>query len=124
MLADRDAGALARVREGHVLPLRAKGGRGLKRASHTEAAVGLMKLAGLEPVAMMAEMVNDDGTMMRREELFQASLRFGLPMTSISNLKDHLAKLSPKLNSSSNRVRCDAEAKVPTNHGDVRVRGY
>jgi len=45
-------------------------------------------------------------------------------MTSISNLKDHLAKLSPKLNSSSNRIRFDAEAKLPTTHGDFRVRGY
>ena len=83
-----------------------------------------MKLAGLEPVAMMAEMVNDDGTMMRREELFQTALRFDLPMTSISNLKDHLAKRSSKLNPSSNRIRFDAEAKLPTTHGDFRVRGY
>ena len=52
------------------------------------------------------------------------TLRFGLPMTSISNLKDHLAKLSPKLNPSSNRIRFDAEAKLPTTHGDFRVRGY
>ena len=124
VLADRNSGPLSLMRPGHVLPLRAKAGGVLERAGHTEAAVDLMKLAGLEPVAMMAEMVNDDGTMMRREELFQASLRFGLPMTSISNLKDHLAKLSPKLNSSSNRIRFDAEAKLPTTHGDFRVRGY
>jgi 3,4-dihydroxy 2-butanone 4-phosphate synthase/GTP cyclohydrolase II len=45
-------------------------------------------------------------------------------MTSISNLKDHLAKLSPKMNPSSNRIRFDAEANLPTTHGDFRVRGY
>ena len=124
VLADRGSGPLSLMRPGHVLPLRAKDGGVLERPGHTEAAVDLMKLAGLEPVAMMAEMVNDDGTMMRREELFQTAQRFDLPMTSISNLKEHLAKLAPKLNPRSNRIRFDAEAKLPTTHGDFRVRGY
>ena len=124
VLADRSSGPLSLRRPGHVLPLRAKDGGVLERAGHTEAAVDLMKLAGLEPVAMMAEMVNDDGTMMRRQELFQTALRFDLPMTSISNLKEHLAKRAPKLNPSTNRIRFDAEAKLPTTHGDFRVRGY
>ena len=124
VLADGMSSPLSLMRPGHILPLRAKDGGVLERAGHTEAAVDLMKLAGLEPVAMMAEMVNDDGTMMQREELFQTALRFNLPMTSISHLKDHMAKRSPELSHSGNRIRFEAEAKLPTNHGDFRVRGY
>jgi 3,4-dihydroxy 2-butanone 4-phosphate synthase/GTP cyclohydrolase II len=86
--------------------------------------VDLLKLAGLEPVAMMAEMVNDDGTMMQREELFQTAQRFNLPMTSISHLRDHMAKRSPELNRSGNRIRFEAQTALPTTHGDFRVRGY
>jgi 3,4-dihydroxy 2-butanone 4-phosphate synthase/GTP cyclohydrolase II len=124
VLADSRSGPMSLMRPGHVLPLRAKDGGVLERSGHTEAAVDLMKLAGLEPVAMMAEMVNDDGTMMQREELFQTALRFELPMTSISHLKDHMAKRSPERKSSGNRIRFEAEANLPTNHGDFRVRGY
>jgi 3,4-dihydroxy 2-butanone 4-phosphate synthase/GTP cyclohydrolase II len=112
------------LRPGHVLPLRAKPGGVLIRPGHTEAAVDLMLLAGLQPVAMMAEMVNDDGTMMRFAELFQTANRFGLPMTSISHLKDHMAKLADFASEPANRIRFEAEANIPTTHGDFRVRGY
>lgn len=112
------------IRPGHVLPLRARDGGVLERPGHTEAAVDLLKLAGLEPVAMMAEMVNDDGTMMRIAELFEVSQRFNLPMTTISHLKDHLAKRSASEPQVHNRIRFEAEAKLPTTHGDFTIRGY
>ena len=124
VLADPKSSAGSLMRPGHVVPLRAKDGGVLERPGHTEAAVDLMKLAGLEPVAMMAEMVNDDGTMMRGEELFETSLRFDLPMTSISQIKEHIARKSPEVSKSANRIRFEAEAKLPTSHGDFRVRGY
>ena len=124
VLADPKSSAGSLMRPGHVVPLRAKDGGVLERPGHTEAAVDLMKLAGLEPVAMMAEMVNDDGTMMRGEELFETSLRFDLPMTSISQIKEHIARKSPEVSKSGNRIRFEAEAKLPTSHGDFRVRGY
>ncbi len=124
VLADPKSSAGSLMRPGHVIPLRAKDGGVLERPGHTEAAVDLMKLAGLEPVAMMAEMVNDDGTMMRGEELFETSLRFDLPMTSISQIKEHIASRSPEVSKSANRIRFEAEAKLPTSHGDFRVRGY
>ncbi len=124
VLADPKSSASSLMRPGHVIPLRAKDGGVLERPGHTEAAVDLMKLAGLEPVAMMAEMVNDDGTMMRGEELFETSLRFDLPMTSISQIKEHIASQSPEVSKSANRIRFEAEAKLPTSHGDFRVRGY
>ena len=124
VLADPKSSPGSLMRPGHVVPLRAKDGGVLERPGHTEAAVDLMKLAGLEPVAMMAEMVNDDGTMMRGEELFETSLRFDLPMTSISQIKEHIARKSPEVSKSGNRIRFEAEAKLPTSHGDFRVRGY
>ena len=124
VLADPKSSAGSLMRPGHVIPLRAKDGGVLERPGHTEAAVDLMKLAGLEPVAMMAEMVNDDGTMMRGEELFETSLRFDLPMTSISQIKEHIIRNSPEVSKSANRIRFEAEAKLPTSHGDFRVRGY
>lgn len=124
VLADPLSTAASLIRPGHVIPLRAKAGGVLERPGHTEAAVDLLKLAGLQPVAMMAELVNDDGTMMKREELFLMALRFDLPMTSISHLKDHVAKLSLQSTDKSNRIRFEAEAKLPTSHGDFRVRGY
>jgi len=124
VLADPKSSPASLMRPGHVIPLRARDGGVLERPGHTEAAVDLMKLAGLEPVAMMAEMVNDDGTMMRGEELFETSLRFDLPMTSISQIKEHIARKSPEVSKSANRIRFEAEAKLPTSHGDFRVRGY
>ena len=124
VLADPNSVPESLIRPGHVIPLRAKAGGVLERPGHTEAAVDLMELAGLEPVALMAEMINDDGTMMRGEGLFEVAKRFDLPMTTISHLKDHMAKRSPERRASSNRIRFEAEAKLPTTHGDFTVRGY
>src|SRR5690606_41692887 len=56
------------TRPGHVFPLRARDGGVLERPGHTEAAVDLARLAGLQPVGALCELVNDDGTMMRSEE--------------------------------------------------------
>ena len=96
----------------------------LERPGHTEAAVDLLELANLEPVALMAEVVNDDGTMMRSEGLFELATRFGLPMTTISHLKDHMAKRAPERRHAENRIRFEAQAKLPTTHGEFTVRGY
>ncbi len=124
VLADPNSVPESLLRPGHVIPLRAKAGGVLERPGHTEAAVDLLELAGLEPVAMMAEIVNDDGSMMRSEGLFEMAQRFDLPMTTISHLKDHMAKRSPERRASANRIRFEAEAKLPTTHGDFTVRGY
>jgi 3,4-dihydroxy 2-butanone 4-phosphate synthase / GTP cyclohydrolase II len=124
VLADPTSTPLSLIRPGHVLPLRARPGGVLERPGHTEAAVDLLKLAGLQPVALMAEMVNDDGTMMRFGELLETAERFNLPMTTIAHLKDHLARKSGSEPQAQNRIRFEAEAKIPTNHGDFTVRGY
>jgi 3,4-dihydroxy 2-butanone 4-phosphate synthase/GTP cyclohydrolase II len=124
VLADPNSKPESLIRPGHVIPLRAKPGGVLERPGHTEAAVDLMELAGLQPVALMAEMVNDDGTMMRFGELLETAKRFELPMTTIANLKEHMAKRQAKETSPANRIRFEAEANVPTSHGDFRLRGY
>ena len=124
VLADPTSTPASLIRPGHVIPLRARQGGVLERPGHTEAAVDLLQLAGLEPVALMAEVVNDDGTMMRSEGLFELAIRFGLPMTTISHLKDHMAKRAPERRQAENRIRFEAEAKLPTTHGDFTVRGY
>ena len=124
VLADPDSRPESLIRPGHVIPLRAKPGGVLERPGHTEAAVELLELAGLEPVALMAEVVNDDGTMMRSEGLFELATRFGLPMTTISHLKDHMAKRAPERKHADNRIRFEAQAKLPTSHGEFTVRGY
>ena len=124
VLANPHSTPASLIRPGHVIPLRAVPGGVKERAGHTEAAVELLEMAGLEPVALMAELVNDDGTMMRGGELFEVAKRFDLPMSTISHLRDHLEKRSPERKSSTNRIRFEAEAKLPTTHGDFKVRGY
>jgi 3,4-dihydroxy 2-butanone 4-phosphate synthase/GTP cyclohydrolase II len=83
-----------------------------------------MQLAGLEPVALMAEMVNDDGTMMRLPELFGMAARFDLPVTSIQQIKSHLRQSAGQVFSEPSRIRFEAEAELPTTHGKFKVRGY
>jgi 3,4-dihydroxy 2-butanone 4-phosphate synthase / GTP cyclohydrolase II len=124
VLADPLAIPPSLMRPGHVLPLRARPGGLEERPGHTEAAVALMQLAGLEPVALMAEMVNDDGTMMRLPELFGIAARFDLPVTSIQEIKSHLNHSAGQAFNEPNRIRFEAEAELPTTHGKFKVRGY
>ncbi len=124
VLADPTSTPASLIRPGHVVPLRARSGGIMERPGHTEAAVELMHLAGLQTVGLMAELVNDDGTMMRKPELFGLASLFDLPMTTISHLKDHLAKKGAERFDAANRIKFEAEAVLPTVHGTFRVRGY
>lgn len=124
VLADPTSTPSSLIRPGHVVPLRARPGGIMERPGHTEAAVELMRLAGLQTVGLMAELVNDDGTMMRKPELFGLASLFDLPMTTISHLKDHLAKKGAERFDAANRIKFEAEAVLPTVHGTFRVRGY
>lgn len=124
VLADPTSTPASLIRPGHVVPLRARPGGIMERPGHTEAAVELMHLAGLQTVGLMAELVNDDGTMMRKPELFGLASLFDLPMTTISHLKDHLAKKGAERFDAANRIKFEAEAILPTVHGTFRVRGY
>lgn len=73
-------------RPGHVLPLRARDGGVRERDGHTEASVDLMKAAGLRPVAVISEIVGDDGEMMRLRALLDFGAREGVPVVTIADL--------------------------------------
>ncbi len=124
VLANPESTPASLIRPGHVLPLRAKPGGVLERPGHTEAAIDLLRLAGLEQVGLMAEMVNDDGTMMRVPELFSIAERFDLSMTNIHELSDYMRQRANGETATSNRIRLEAETLIPTKWGEFKVRGY
>jgi 3,4-dihydroxy 2-butanone 4-phosphate synthase/GTP cyclohydrolase II len=99
------------ARPGHIFPLRYREGGVLKRAGHTEAAVDLARLAGLQPAGVLAEVVNEDGSMARGPALVRFAEEHGLLLVSIAQLiryRRHREKL----------VRRVSEARIPTAHGD------
>ena len=90
VLADPGSTPTALTRPGHVFPLRAVKGGVRERPGHTEAAVDLCRLAGLEPVGVIAELVYDDGEMMRLDGLRAFALEHGCPLISIADLVKYL----------------------------------
>ncbi|KRE78709.1 3,4-dihydroxy-2-butanone-4-phosphate synthase [Arthrobacter sp. Soil763] len=95
VLADPASRPAALTRPGHVFPLRAVEGGVRERPGHTEAAVELCRLAGLEPVGVIAEVVHDDGEMMRLDGLRGFALEHGCPLISIADLVAHLEAAEP-----------------------------
>ncbi|MEO5993925.1 MAG: 3,4-dihydroxy-2-butanone-4-phosphate synthase [Arthrobacter sp.] len=95
ILADPGSQPAALTRPGHVFPLRAGNGGVRERAGHTEAAVELCKLAGLEPVGVIAEVVYDNGEMMRLDGLRGFALEHGCPLISIADLVAYLEAAQP-----------------------------
>lgn len=89
LLADPDTRPDDLVQPGHVFPLRAKPGGVLQRAGHTEASVDLAALAGLPPIGVLCEILNDDGSLARLSDLVAFKERFGLPMISIADLIEY-----------------------------------
>jgi 3,4-dihydroxy-2-butanone 4-phosphate synthase len=85
-LANDNAQAGDFLRPGHIFPLIARGGGVLTRSGHTEAGVDLARLAGLDPVAVLAEVVNDDGTVKRLPQLVEFAREHGLAIVSIEDL--------------------------------------
>jgi 3,4-dihydroxy 2-butanone 4-phosphate synthase/GTP cyclohydrolase II len=127
VLARADAKPEDFIRPGHVLPLRAVPGGVLHRPGHTEAAVDLCRLAGVEPVAVIAELVNDDGTMMRQGDATALADKEGLILMTIADLihyrrtKDDLPlQIEPQ----PHRVLLEGEARLPTVHGEFTVKAY
>lgn len=82
-------------RPGHIFPLRAHDGGVRARRGHTEAAVELARLAGCTPVGVIAELVHDDGSMMRLPALRKFADEHGLPLVSIEDLVAHLTPAAP-----------------------------
>jgi 3,4-dihydroxy 2-butanone 4-phosphate synthase/GTP cyclohydrolase II len=105
------------ARPGHIFPLRYADGGVLKRAGHTEAAVDLARLAGMEPAGVLCEIVNDDGTMARVPDLVEFCKEHGLLMITIAQLIKY-RRQNEKL------VRRVAEARIPTPWGDFTSYVY
>lgn len=84
------------VRPGHVVPLRARAGGVLERPGHTEAAVDLCRLAGLSPVAAIAELVDDEGEMLRGAAVHALGRAHGLPVMSVADLVAHRRMLDDR----------------------------
>lgn len=117
VLADPGTQPADLTRPGHIFPLRYREGGVLVRRGHTEAAVDLARLAGLTPVGVLVEIVNDDGTMKRGPQLRAFADEHGLAMISIEDL----ARFRERTERLVERV---AEAGLPTRHGDFHAVGY
>ncbi|WP_377642893.1 3,4-dihydroxy-2-butanone-4-phosphate synthase [Oryzobacter terrae] len=116
VLADPTATAADLRRPGHVVPLRARAGGVITRPGHTEAAVDLCRLAGLAPVGLIGELVEDDGSMTRLPGVLALGAREGLPVLTIAALVAWRQR--------HDRVRRVADTVVPTRHGEFRALGY
>jgi 3,4-dihydroxy 2-butanone 4-phosphate synthase / GTP cyclohydrolase II len=116
-LIDAETHADDLARPGHIFPLRYREGGVLKRAGHTEAAVDLARMSGCYPAGVLAEIVNDDGTMKRFPDLEQFALDHGLQLVTIADLiryRRHREKL----------VRRVSEARIPTAFGDFTAHVF
>jgi 3,4-dihydroxy 2-butanone 4-phosphate synthase / GTP cyclohydrolase II len=117
LLADPATKASDLARPGHVVPLRGKAGGVLRRPGHTEAAIDLAQLAGLHPVGVLCELVNDDGTMMRLPQLQRFAAEHELVLISIADLIAYRRR-------NEQLVERIAEARLPTEFGVFRAVGY
>ena len=129
VLADPASTSASVIRPGHILPLRAVDGGVRERGGHTEAAVELMQLAGLRPVGAIAEIVAEDGSMMRLPGLLELGERDGVPVITIEQLIAYLDENHPREAEARGvihrrRVSLRAESLVPTKHGTFRFLAY
>jgi 3,4-dihydroxy 2-butanone 4-phosphate synthase/GTP cyclohydrolase II len=117
LLSDKKSTPKDFVKPGHLFPLRSQKGGVLVRAGHTEASVDLMKLSGLSPVAVICEIMNEDGTMARVPDLVKFARKHKLKMCTIEDLiryrsqREHLVE----------RV---ADTFLPTAFGDFKLYAY
>jgi 3,4-dihydroxy 2-butanone 4-phosphate synthase/GTP cyclohydrolase II len=105
------------ARPGHIFPLKAKNGGVLRRTGHTEAAVDLARLAGLEPAGAIVEIMNDDGTMARLPQLMELAEKFEMKLISIRDLIAYRLSIETL-------VERISETTISTVHGDFRFVGF
>ncbi len=104
-------------RPGHINPLRARQKGVLRRPGHTEAAVDLARLAGLQPAGALIEIMNEDGTMARLPQLLEVAAKFGLKIVSIADLIAYRLKQE-------SIVERGATADMPTEWGHFRITAF
>lgn len=116
VLADPSSQPADLARPGHILPLRARAGGVWARRGHTEASVDLCRLAGLSPVAVIGELVHDDGSLLRTPDVVSLGARENLPVITIADLVAWRDR--------HDRVRRAAVATLPTEFGEFAMYGY
>ncbi len=105
------------ARPGHVFPLRAMEGGVLRRPGHTEGAVDLCRLAGVQPMGVICEIMNEDGSMARLPDLELFAAEFDLPMVSIEDLIEHRRR-------GERLIEQVSEVQLPTHVGPFDLHGY
>lgn len=131
VLADPLSTPASLIRPGHIVPLKAAPGGVRERAGHTEAAVELMQLAGLEPVAVIGEVVGDDGELLRLPQLLDLGEQHTIPVITIAQLlKDLESEPDSQPRSlrhrpvADQRVIFEVQTRVPTEHGIFDLHAY
>jgi 3,4-dihydroxy 2-butanone 4-phosphate synthase / GTP cyclohydrolase II len=132
VLADPLSTPSSLIRPGHILPLTAAPGGVRERAGHTEAAVELMQLAGLEPVAVIGEVVGDDGELLRLPKLLDLGKQHTVPVVTIAQLLKELDQVEPGAETRAPRHRLvddqrvifEVQTRVPTEHGIFDLHAY
>jgi 3,4-dihydroxy 2-butanone 4-phosphate synthase / GTP cyclohydrolase II len=117
-LVDPNSVAMDFNRPGHIFPLIAKDGGVLRRAGHTEAAVDFARLAGATPIGIICEIMNDDGTMARLDNLEVVAKKFDLKLVSIEQLIEY------RLTHHDSNVKQEVEISLPTSFGEFKAIGY
>lgn len=117
VLADPNSKPGDLIQPGHVFPLQAKAGGVLRRAGHTEAAIDLARLAGLDPSGVICEIMKEDGSMARLADLVKFKKKHGLKMCSIQDLIAHRRK-------SERLVVREETILMPTDYGDFDLHLY
>lgn len=102
---------------GHIFPLRAKAEGVLRRAGHTEAAIDLARLAGFEPAGCIVEILNEDGSMARFDDLLQVAEKFGLKMVSIEDLIKYRLEHETL-------IKREIAVQMPTHRGNFDLVAY
>ncbi len=105
------------ARPGHVFPLRAKKGGVLKRAGQTEASIDLATIAGMQPTAVICEIMNEDGTMARLPDLREFAVHHGLKIISVADIIKYRMQ-------NEKHVHCLAAPVLPTLYGEFHVHAY
>jgi len=116
-LANPEASPYDFARPGHVFPLRARTGGVLRRAGHTEAAVDLARLAGLEPAGALVEIMNEDGSMARVPQLKERARALDMPLVTIQDLIAYRMQ-------NERLIEREAEVQLDTAFGTFRVVAY
>ncbi len=116
-LADKSIEPHELGRPGHIFPLRAREGGVLQRAGHTEAAIDLARLAGLEPAGALVEIMNEDGSMARLPELMQIARKFNLKIISIEDLIAYRIKTE-------SLITQEITVDLPTEWGHFKITAF